>query len=141
MARLNSLLRNYYRSHNYLLHLIIRPCQALHGDAPVVDRRSMSAVKFSVAVKQHSLPETSASTINLVKQAPATTCESDATSVAGRTEGSVNDGAPTDGRYSGREMPSFFIFQHNVDRFIPRRAAAPFGPPTTQRVSRRAPRM
>ena len=44
-------------------------------------------------------------------------------------------------RYSGREMPSFFIFQHNVERFIPRRAAAPFGPPTTQPVSRRAPRM
>ena len=44
-------------------------------------------------------------------------------------------------RYSGREMPSFFIFQYNIERFIPRRAAAPFGPPTTQPVSRRAPRM
>ena len=26
-------------------------------------------------------------------------------------------------------MPSFCIFQCSVDRFIPRRAAAPFGPP------------
>ena len=44
-------------------------------------------------------------------------------------------------RYSGREMPRFFIFQYNIERFIPRRAAAPLGPPTTQPVSRRAPRM
>ena len=49
--------------------------------------------------------------------------------------------APAGARYSGREMPSFFIFQYNIERFIPRRAAAPFGPPTTQPVSRRAPRM
>src|SRR5438876_1119611 len=33
-------------------------------------------------------------------------------------------------------MPSLFIFQRNVERFIPRRAAAPFGPPSTQPVSR-----
>ena len=26
-------------------------------------------------------------------------------------------------------MPSFFIFQYNMDHFIPRRAAAPLGPP------------
>jgi hypothetical protein len=38
-------------------------------------------------------------------------------------------------------MPSFFIFQYNIERFIPSRAAAPFGPPTTQPVSRSAPRM
>ena len=44
-------------------------------------------------------------------------------------------------RYSGREMPSFFIFQYNIERFIPSRAAAPLGPPTTQRVSRRATRI
>jgi hypothetical protein len=29
-------------------------------------------------------------------------------------------------------MPSFFIFHCNVERLIPRRAAAPFDPPTTQ---------
>ena len=40
--------------------------------------------------------------------------------------------APRGGRYSGRERPSFFIFQTSVERFIPKRAAAPFGPPTTQ---------
>ena len=44
-------------------------------------------------------------------------------------------------RYWGREMPTFFIFKCNIERFIPRRAAAPLGPPTTQRVSRRAPRI
>ena len=44
-------------------------------------------------------------------------------------------------RYPGREMPSFVIFLYNVERFIPRWAAAPFGPPTTQPASRRAPRM
>ena len=44
-------------------------------------------------------------------------------------------------RYSGREMPSFFIFQCNVERFIPRRAAAPSGPPRTQFVSPSARRM
>jgi len=38
-------------------------------------------------------------------------------------------------------MPSFFIFQYSIERFIPRRAAAPFGPATTQPVSRRALRM
>src|SRR6516165_4665148 len=47
----------------------------------------------------------------------------------------------TGGHYWGREMPSLFIFHRNVERFIPRRAAAPFGPPSTQPVSRRAPRM
>ena len=41
----------------------------------------------------------------------------------------------------GREIPSFPILSCNVERFIPRRAAAPFGPATTQAVSRRAPRM
>ena len=30
--------------------------------------------------------------------------------------------APIGVRYSGREMPSFFIFQYNIDRFMPRRA-------------------
>src|SRR5438132_10110501 len=48
---------------------------------------------------------------------------------------------PPGGHYSGREMPSFFIFFCKVERFIPRRAAAPFGPPTTQPVSWRTPRM
>ena len=48
---------------------------------------------------------------------------------------------PPGEHYRGREMPSFFIFFCNVERFIPRRAAAPFRPATTQRVSRRAPRM
>ena len=38
-------------------------------------------------------------------------------------------------------MPSLFIFFCNLERFIFRRAAAPFGLPTTQLVSRRAPRM
>src|SRR2546425_2152796 len=33
-------------------------------------------------------------------------------------------------------MPSLFIFHRNVVRFIPRQAAAPFGPPSTQPVSR-----
>ena len=41
--------------------------------------------------------------------------------------------------YWGREIPSFLIFSCKVERFIPRRAAAPFGPATTQPVSRRAP--
>ena len=36
---------------------------------------------------------------------------------------------------------SFFIFFCSVDRFIPSRAAAPFGPATTQPVSRSAARM
>src|SRR6266852_8140838 len=39
--------------------------------------------------------------------------------------------------YMGREMPSFFIFDCRVVRFIARRAAAPFGPLSTQPVSRR----
>ena len=47
--------------------------------------------------------------------------------------------APPWWRYAGREMPSFFIFLYSVERFIPRRAAAPSGPPSTQPVSRRAP--
>ena len=36
------------------------------------------------------------------------------------------------GRCIGRAIPSFFIFQYNIERFIPKRAAAPFGPPATQ---------
>jgi hypothetical protein len=48
---------------------------------------------------------------------------------------------PRGGHYSGREMPSFLIFHCNVERFMPRRVAAPFGPPSTQSVSRRAPLM
>src|SRR5439155_20989675 len=48
---------------------------------------------------------------------------------------------PLGGHYSDREMPSFFIFFCKVERFIPRRPAAPFGPPTTQPVSPRTPRM
>jgi hypothetical protein len=32
-------------------------------------------------------------------------------------------------------MPRRFMVHCKVDRFIPRRAAAPFGPPTTQPVS------
>ena len=48
---------------------------------------------------------------------------------------------PAGRHYRGREIPSFLIFSCKVERFIPRRAAAPFGPPTTQPVSRRAPRM
>ena len=35
---------------------------------------------------------------------------------------------PPGGHYSGREMPSFFIFFCKVERFIPRRTAVPFGP-------------
>jgi hypothetical protein len=35
----------------------------------------------------------------------------------------------------GRMMPSFFIRNCRVDRFIPRRAAAPRAPATTQFVS------
>jgi hypothetical protein len=34
-------------------------------------------------------------------------------------------------------MPSFFILDCSVERFIPSRAAAPFGPPTIQLVLRR----
>src|SRR6516162_7120683 len=48
---------------------------------------------------------------------------------------------PVGGHYLGREMPSRFIFHCNVERFIPRRAAVPFGPPSTQPVARRTPRM
>ncbi len=47
----------------------------------------------------------------------------------------------TGGRYSEREMPRRFIFHCRVERFIPRRAAAPFGPPTTHPHSRRAVRI
>jgi hypothetical protein len=49
--------------------------------------------------------------------------------------------APACARYTGREMPSFFIFQYNIERFIPKRAAAPFGPPTTQPELSKALRM
>ena len=42
---------------------------------------------------------------------------------------------PRGGHYPGRERPSFFIFHCNVERFIPNRAAAPFGPPSTHFVS------
>jgi hypothetical protein len=35
-------------------------------------------------------------------------------------------------------MPSLFIFPCNVDRFIPKRVAAPLGPPMTQFASRSA---
>jgi len=38
--------------------------------------------------------------------------------------------------YRGRAMPSFFIFDCKVVRFMARRAAAPFGPPSIQPVSR-----
>ena len=48
---------------------------------------------------------------------------------------------PAGRHYWGREIPSFLIFSCKVERFIPRRAAAPVGPATTQPVSRRAPRM
>jgi hypothetical protein len=34
-------------------------------------------------------------------------------------------GANGRARYSAREMPSFFIFQYNIERFIPNRAARP----------------
>ena len=44
-------------------------------------------------------------------------------------------------RYSGREMPSFFIFQWKVERFIPRRLQPRWGPPRTQLASRTARRM
>src|SRR5262249_41696249 len=43
--------------------------------------------------------------------------------------------------YRGREMPSFFIRDWSVVRFIASFAAAPLGPPSTQPVSRSAPRM
>src|SRR5262245_26228684 len=48
--------------------------------------------------------------------------------------------ADREAHYSGREMPSLCIAECSVERFIPRRAAAPLGPPTTQSESRRAPR-
>src|SRR4029077_18634326 len=48
---------------------------------------------------------------------------------------------PAGRHYWGREIPSFLIFSCKVERFIPRRVAAPFGPATTQPVSQRAPRM
>jgi hypothetical protein len=45
--------------------------------------------------------------------------------------------APTAGwHYSGREMPSFFIFHCNVVRLIPRRDAAPFEPPARREDGR-----
>jgi hypothetical protein len=34
--------------------------------------------------------------------------------------------------YAEREIPSFFIFDCSVVRFMPNRLAAPFGPPITQ---------
>ena len=37
-----------------------------------------------------------------------------------------------------RAMPSFWILNWRVDRFIARRVAAPFGPATTQLLSLRA---
>jgi len=40
--------------------------------------------------------------------------------------------------YWGRQIPSFFIFSCKVERFIPRRVAAPFGPASTQPDSSRA---
>src|SRR5262249_52834148 len=43
--------------------------------------------------------------------------------------------------YAGRTMPSFFILDCKVVRFMSSRTAAPFGPPSTQPVSRRTPRM
>jgi hypothetical protein len=49
--------------------------------------------------------------------------------------------ASAGGHFSGREMPSLFIFQCNVERFIPRRVATPLGRPSAQPVSRRTPRM
>ena len=59
------------------------------------------------------------------------------------------DDAPRAGRRRGRPragatrraMPSFFIMRYKVDRFIPRRAAVPFGPPSTQWVWRSTARM
>ena len=39
---------------------------------------------------------------------------------------------PAGRHYWGREMPSFLIFSCKVERFIPRRAAAPFGPPPSR---------
>src|SRR5262245_35584264 len=44
---------------------------------------------------------------------------------------------PNSRHYLGREMPSFFIFDWSVVRFIARRAAAPLEPPNTQPASRR----
>src|SRR6516225_6875680 len=41
------------------------------------------------------------------------------------------------GNYFGREMPSFFILDWRVVRFMAKRAAAPLGPPSTQSVWRR----
>ena len=38
------------------------------------------------------------------------------------------------GKLAVRSIPSFCIFQMSVVRLRPNRAAAPFGPPTTQRV-------
>src|SRR5207248_6158918 len=40
-----------------------------------------------------------------------------------------------------REMPSFFILDWSVVRFMPRRAAAPEGPPITPLASRSARRL
>lgn len=42
---------------------------------------------------------------------------------------------PMGRHYTGREIPSLFIFACKVERFIPRRAAAPLGPASTQPVS------
>ena len=63
-----------------------------------------------------------------------------------RTEGPNAGGQPagrwpTGWPYSGREMPSFFIFHCKVERFMPRPDAAPFGPRNTQWAARRARRM
>ena len=51
---------------------------------------------------------------------------------------------PLDWRWAphvGRNMPSFFILEINVVRFIPRRTAVPEAPPITHLVSCRARRM
>jgi hypothetical protein len=44
-------------------------------------------------------------------------------------------------RQGWREMPSFFILDWSVVRFMPRRAAAPVGPPIIQWASRSARRI
>jgi hypothetical protein len=51
------------------------------------------------------------------------------------------DVGPASSSRPGRTIPSFFILNCRVDRFIPNRAAAPLSPPTTHLTSFKVRRM
>ena len=113
-----------------------------------MDRRSADRSEVREASKARSVPKN----VSFGVSSPKTSTSNDFGSTLPRRSverpgkcqpwrASGRAQAPAGARYSAREMPSFFIFQYNIERFIPSRAAAPLGPPTTQSVSRRAPRM